>query len=590
MSRKPHASEAHDDGSLDDVRQLIFGQDGQYIKTILHRDGQEVVANVVSEALFERENRDGSVNKVLVPLVERSLHRSIEANSDKIVGSLYPLVGTLVRKAVAAFLVDFVEKTNALIENSLSPKSISWRFKAWQSGVRYSDYVASQVYQYQVQQLFVIHRETGTLLHTIASDPERVKDADLISSMLVAINDFVADAFSPSRDTPDNELGEIKTEDFTLLINLGPQAILVAAVVGSAPPEIRRKFQLALEEFHQFYQKPLLEYQGDNSPFEGCETLLNDCLVSEKKEAKKGRKKRIAGTLIVILGIVALLTLAFFRIELALLQNDINTLPPPAGIVITSTEIEEGKVQLRLLRDPAAPTTLEWLRNNGINANQVRLYEAPFVSLQTSVVKAKVLSLLSAYPSLAIATEGQDHIRISGDSSADNFTQFTQQLNAIPGISQLRVTLTGIKITNARQQNSAPLSLALAQQIAAEVSAVTLSFEKNQNTLSPSEIEKLNRLTLLLTQLQDVAHQINLSVAVFIMGASDRTGSVATNEALSRLRADNVRNLLISRGIKESVLISMGLGSLPLSETSMGRTVFLNVLISEAKPIEDNSL
>jgi hypothetical protein len=240
------------DNSLDQIRALILGQDDKYVQEIVKRNAKEVVGGIVSEALHERESKDGSVNKVLVPLVEKSLHRSIEANSDKIVGTLYPLVGTLVRKAVSSFLVDFVERTNALIENSLSPKSVSWRFKAWQSGIRYSDYVASQVYQYQVQQLFVIHRETGTLLHTISSDPERSKDADLISSMLVAINDFVADAFQSQENEAENELGEIKTGDFTLLIKIGPQAILVAAVVGSVPPDIRSRLQQALEEFHQF--------------------------------------------------------------------------------------------------------------------------------------------------------------------------------------------------------------------------------------------------------------------------------------------------------------------------------------------------
>lgn len=577
------------DDSLDKIRELLIGRDDKYIEDKLNRNAKGVVSGVVSEALLDRETKDGSVNKVLVPLVEKSLHRSIEANSDKIVGTLYPLVGTLVRKAVSAFLVDFVEKTNALIEHSLSPKSITWRFKAWQSGVRYSDYVASQVYQYQVQQLFVIHRETGTLLHTVSSDPQKSKDADLISSMLVAINDFVADAFSPSKAAYDNELGEIKTDDFTLLINLGPQAILVAAVIGSAPPEIRGKFQLALEEFHQFYQKPLLEYKGDNRPFEGCGTLLNDCLVSEKKEAKQGKKKRLAGTLLVVLAIVSLLTLAFFRIELALLQNNIDTLPPEPGIVLSRTEINNGKIHLRLLRDPAAPSAREWLRRYGVETDDVSISESSFVSLHNAVIETKLLNLISAYPSLSIAREEASNLRLSGSISAAQYSLLLQKVNAIPGISQLNINANNITINPVATDNSATLSAALAKQIASEVSGITLNFKKNQNTLAVSEMEKLNRLTLLLTQLQDVAHQINLSVAVFIMGASDRSGTTAKNKTLSRARADNVKNLLVSNGVDESLLLPMGLGSLPLNENAMGRTVFLNVLISEAKTTEDKN-
>jgi outer membrane protein OmpA-like peptidoglycan-associated protein len=577
------------DDSLDKIRELLIGQDDKYIEDKLNRNAKGVVCGVVSEALLERETKDGSVNKVLVPLVEKSLHRSIEANSDKIVGTLYPLVGTLVRKAVSAFLVDFVEKTNALIEHSLSPKSITWRFKAWQSGVRYSDYVASQVYQYQVQQLFVIHRETGTLLHTVSSDPQRTKDADLISSMLVAINDFVADAFSPANATYDNQLGEIKTEDFTLLITLGPQAILVAAVVGSAPPEIRGKLQLALEEFHQFYQKPLLEYKGDNRPFEDSGSLLNDCLVSEKKEAKQGKKKRWAATLLVVFAIVSLSTLAFFRIELALLRDNIDSLPLEPGIVLTRTEIENGKIHLRVLRDPAAPPVREWLQRYGVDADELAIYESSFVSLQNGVIKAKLLNLISAYPSLKITRDEANGLHLSGDISAQQYTLLTGKINTIPGITQLNIDTSDITITPSVTNNNRPLSAALAKQIAREISGITLNFNNNQNTLAFSEMEKLKRLTLLLTQLQDVAHQINLSVAVFIMGASDRLGTTAKNKTLSRARADNVRKFLVSNGIEESLLLPMGLGSLPLTENAMGRTVFLNVLISEATTTEDKN-
>ena len=99
------------DNSLDKVRELLIGRDDKFVQEKLNNDAKGFVSSVVSEALFERETKDGSVNKVLVPLVEKSLHRSIEANSEKIVGTLYPLIGTLVRKAVSSFLIEFVERT-----------------------------------------------------------------------------------------------------------------------------------------------------------------------------------------------------------------------------------------------------------------------------------------------------------------------------------------------------------------------------------------------------------------------------------------------------------------------------------------------
>ncbi|WP_339891749.1 OmpA family protein [uncultured Alteromonas sp.] len=583
-------SSAQYDNSLDKVRELLIGRDEKYVQEIVKRNAKEVVGGIVSEALHERESKDGSVNKVLVPLVEKSLHRSIEANSDKIVGTLYPLVGTLVRKAVSSFLVDFVERTNALIENSLSPKSVSWRFKAWQSGIRYSDYVASQVYQYQVQQLFVIHRETGTLLHTISSDPERSKDADLISSMLVAINDFVADAFQSQENEAENELGEIKTGDFTLLIKIGPQAILVAAVVGSVPPDIRSRLQQALEEFHQFYQVPLQEYQGDSAPFAGCETLLNDCLISAKKDEAKGKKKRLIGG--VVIGIVLLLLayLAFLRIDLSILQSTIRDLSPPAGIVLTDTAVKDGKVQVRLLRDPHMQSSLAWLESQEINTSKVIIHEEPFVSLQKNVVIGKVSSLLAATNNeLTAIYDENDALFLSGSMTIDALRTFSRELRAIPGISQLKPNLSGVDIVDGVRANTEELDNAVINDLVARISSTHLPFAIAQENLDSEQLEVLERLGQELYQLQLLAKQLNLSVAVFILGASDNSGSSARNLALSRLRANNVKEALLSMKVDPSILFPIGLGQLSLSEGSMGRTVFMNVLLSDSKTSEVNT-
>ncbi|HBY38221.1 MAG TPA: flagellar motor protein MotB, partial [Alteromonas sp.] len=272
------------EASLDKVRQLLFGQDDRYLAPSVDKQVRQSVSGVVSEALIERERKDGSVNKILVPLVERSIDRSIEVNRDKIVGSLYPLVGSLVRKAVSAFLVDFVEKTNNIIESSFSVRGAMWRFRAWQAGIRYSDYVAAQIYQYKIDQLLIIHRETGTLLVSVAADESKAQDADLLSSMLVAINDFVADAITQSASS-ESSLHEVKTDAVTLQIKVGPEAILVAAVVGKLPPDVQVKLQTTLEEFHHFYNQPLAAYEGDNSEFQSAQGVLIDCLVSDKREA-----------------------------------------------------------------------------------------------------------------------------------------------------------------------------------------------------------------------------------------------------------------------------------------------------------------
>ena len=573
------------DNSLEKIRELLIGRDDKFVQEKLKHDAKGIVTNVVSEALFDRETKDGSVNKVLVPLVEKSLHRSIEANSEKIVGTLYPLVGTLVRKAVSSFLVEFIERTNALIENSFSPKSISWRFKAWQSGVKYSEYVASQIYQYQVQQLLVIHRETGTLLHSISSDPEKEKDADLISSMLVAINDFVADAFGVTATESENELGEIKTEDFTLLIKIGPQALLVAAVTGSIPPEVRGKLQQALEEFHQFYQQPLIHYEGDNAPFEGCETILADCLISERKESEGKRSKRMIGAVVLMVIFIALAILSFMRLSLSILKSELHELTPPPGIIVTDTYISNGIVHTKVLRDPISTSVDQWFSDNGIDAEKVTVIEEPFVSLKPSVVERKLETLVNQYPlneleSITIEKEENRRFLISGTVFNTTAIDLTQQISAIPGISAVSVDTTALNVKPAYNVDDAALQKATLNRLVNKVSSQSVLFATNQEALSEVQLAKLEALANDIKRLLTLADKTNTVVSIVVMGASDNSGLTARNRTLSKKRADNVVSSLISLGVESDILIPVSLGELPLQNASMGRSVMLNVLIS----------
>ena len=100
-----------------------------------------------------------------------------------------------------------------------------------------------------------------------------------------------------------------------------------------------------------------------------------------------------------------------------------------------------------MLRDPSILTAPRWLENEGIALNDVVLYEEPFVSLQASVVEEKLNRLLSVYPAVTSRTDEKNNLKFSGNLPLGALTQFTRELNAIPGILQLKPDLSGISIT-----------------------------------------------------------------------------------------------------------------------------------------------
>jgi hypothetical protein len=226
--------DTQEEQQLEQVRQILLKQKLEQTKSEIQSESRTAVAQVLTEALHDRDSADGSVQKVLQPMVAKSVERSIKKQHQDFVDYLYPLVGSLVRKAVTVFFTDFIEKTNDIIENSFTFKGLKWRINAWRSGISFSEYVASQTFLFRVEQVLLIHKETGNLLHSLAANTTDTQDADLVSAMLGAINDFVADSFqSPTQESGEQHLGQIKTDDFTLFIRQAPQVILVMQVMQS---------------------------------------------------------------------------------------------------------------------------------------------------------------------------------------------------------------------------------------------------------------------------------------------------------------------------------------------------------------------
>lgn len=109
-----------------------------------------------------------------------------------------------------------LETFNQLLEQSLSPRSIRWRFDAWRTGRKYSEVVLMKTLVYQVEQVFLIHRETSLLLQHVVSKNAIVKDPDMVSSMLSAIQDFMADSF-----TDESSLNALRLGELSVLIEQG---------------------------------------------------------------------------------------------------------------------------------------------------------------------------------------------------------------------------------------------------------------------------------------------------------------------------------------------------------------------------------
>ncbi|WP_158965954.1 OmpA family protein [Paraglaciecola sp. L3A3] len=575
-----------DTEQMDKIRQIVLGEDGHVVKQALKENAREVVREVFSEALHDREKQDGSVNKVLLPLVEKSVETSVANHSEQFVGYLYPLVGSLVRKSVTAFITELLEKTNALIENSLTIKGLTWRFKAWQANVSFSQYVASQTFSFRVEQVFLIHRETGLLLNSVSLGIDTGADADMVSSMLTAINDFVSDSFKPNADSSEQQLDVVRTDDFTLLLKQGPKAVVVAAVTGNMPQNVANQLQITLEEIHKLYDKELTDFNGDAFAFENSENQLRDCLIAElKTDSKQAKKKPWLAWIVVGLILLAAGYLATIRWQSSNLVEQIQQIDLEPGILVTELELTGLKeINLKALRDPSAIDITKWLNSHNIPLEHINFTERAYLSLDAQLIKNKVQKSLRAFANVEVDWSN-DQPTFSGQLSGLEKLLLQDELSSILGLNFKAKWLDGITI-NSNKSSAADdptIIRAILDLNIAKIDNVSISFEKGKSEISAAGINTLIQVKEQFNNLIQVADQQKLSLGLVIMGASDTVGTESYNNILSQKRADNVKLKLQELGIDANRLNAIGLGVIDLKTTDEGaRKVLFNVVYFNA--------
>jgi len=185
---------------ISQLRHLLFGKDYDALLALKAQfENSErytsSVANIIAEAIQQRETRDGSISAALAPTVEQALTHAISQDPKRFADVLYPVMGPAIRKSIQQALNEALENFNRLLEQSLSVNSWRWRWDAWRTGQSYAQIAMLRTLVYQVEQVFLIHRDTGLLQHVV-SENVTSKDPEIISGMLTAIQDFIKESFS----------------------------------------------------------------------------------------------------------------------------------------------------------------------------------------------------------------------------------------------------------------------------------------------------------------------------------------------------------------------------------------------------------
>src|SRR6185503_3401655 len=172
-------------GAFAELRALLIGEELDQLGSIRSRlDDPEArrreVADILPHVLIEH-SADPRFTHALSPPVERAITASVRRNPGPLAEALFPVMGPAIRKAVASALTGMVEALNRTLEHSLSWRSIAWRIESLRTGKSFGEVMLLHTLAFRVEQVFLIERTSGLLLHHVTEGAGEVRDADMVS-------------------------------------------------------------------------------------------------------------------------------------------------------------------------------------------------------------------------------------------------------------------------------------------------------------------------------------------------------------------------------------------------------------------------
>ncbi|HAA32105.1 MAG TPA: flagellar motor protein MotB [Cyanobacteria bacterium UBA8553] len=450
-----------------------------------------------------------------------------------------------IRKAVAAAISEMTQSLNQTLDHSFSTKSLKWRLEALRTGKSFAEIVLLHSLLYRVEQVFLIHRESGLVLQHIVAPEVTAQDADMVSGMLTAIRNFVQDSFNVHKG---DSLDALRFGELALWIEQGSQAILAGVIRGNAPKELRLVFQDTLNKIHLQKGSAISAFDGDATPFAETQQDLEACLQAQYES----KPQKPSPVLWIVVGAiaVALGTWIGFSIRDHLRwANYLEKLNAQPGIVVTKAEKQWGKYFVSGLRDPLAADPIKIMKAAHINPKTVKSQWKPYVSLEPALFANRAKQLLQPPKTVSLQVDENGVLSATGVAPHQWIVETRKRVQFIPGINQFQ------------EKNLLDQDLRKLQLSKEQIEKQTLQFTGIELQLAPNQSNRIQNLVQAIKKLLDSAKSLNKDVRVTIIGRANVKGEAKTNLTLSQARANVVLDTLVSNGVNRTNLEAVGVGS-----------------------------
>jgi OOP family OmpA-OmpF porin len=526
----------------DKLKSLLLGEEIAQIKALqkLLEDQQaftEKVSQVLDQAADQTIKNNPGFRKKFSRLDPQVLSRAIKANQKSFIDAMIPIMGPMIRQSVANAITKFVQDVNRAMELGFSVKALKWRWLAYRTGVSFAEIVFNNTIEYQVQQVFLIDKESGLLIEHAGHEDDLLQDKEAISAMLTAIEDFVEDSMGGDG----SRLSAAKLGDRNVEVVSGAQANLAVVIKGAYTPRLVDHLSAASEQLHLDYATELVdENKWNNNP--ELKTQLQALLVTKNQsDDQDPGGVNFWPWLIILLLLIGWFGWHSWQDRLVMQQTRQQLAAVP-GLVVQDIIRDGEAFQVRALKDPLADVS-------GLSES-IALNTQPFVSLDDDILQRRAKALLNDERLQIGINQGQ--VEIAGQhSDAKAHQSRLDMLSAMPGISgindlsrpwQAPVSLAE-QLQTFLQQHDAPglLELDIIDQQLMASGSILLPDDANFLAALISTFPNTQDQLLARYQLSDLLHTIEGTPLNFVnpgqLNAKQQASLTAKSEAILSLHA-----------------------------------------------------
>jgi flagellar motor protein MotB len=505
---------------------------------IAHAIAPEIGLAIKEQIRLDKE----AIAQALAPEMGRAITAQIQLERDSMVDALYPVIGSTISK----YLAEAIQTINEKVANTLSVEGVQRKIRSKLQGVSEAELILRESMPFTVQGVFLIHKASGLVISEAQSSGEYQLESEMVAGMLTAISSFVNDCIV--RPGQISELNQIEYGASKIMLEVAGYCYIAAVIKGEPTPQFIEKMRETVSKIIINYGKSINQFDGNPRTIsDDLHPLLISLLEKFTIEKQTASKPPIAlaGLSLVLLSLIFVPWGIYqyrSNIDRRLEANAALALGSTPDLAVYRLNVDVDGKTLKLtgklpnpeLRAKAAKIAASIAPKLKLD-NQIVAVDVPPDPVLTKAEVKRITSVLNRLWGVAISSRyGDRRVTVEGSVMEDGDAQkITQSLKQIPGVESVisTVEFNPLKITT------------------------RIYFEAGITKLDNTYQETIVNIINFLKQ--------HPQKRIKIIGHSDRTGEVATNQQLSLRRAVAVQDALVLQGADPKRLQVVGSDSPP---------------------------